>query len=872
MELAMNEGTVDFMTKNWIKYWRNSLADGERMERDTSRLEHICFDELSLLEGRLPAEDSNYLIDKYELKLNKRQGVTDKKDEDWKSLNQIDIIISPLSLLPVYEHTKRRGDNRKVYPFWINATLNRQGQLYKPEKAFPTFVRRVLSPAAREDQEIAIGEVEKVDEVMGRGVPYLDAWPDYWEFIDAFFKRVTGQSLAGFDMEGVSSVTEYVVAIDEEVEGAANGIVKLYDALLKQEGYPPLIERLTAAESPGLRPLLDEAGLAQRLHQHLGQMGDSFALSPSQRQSLHHFNELKPYEILAVNGPPGTGKTTLLQSIVATEYVKAAIKGRRPFVMLACSTNNQAVTNIIHSFAKADSSQKHLAMRWLPDVKSYALYLPANSYKAPENIQYVKSNGEGLPGSMEKPAYLERARSYYLKRAGAVLGEDFAKVESVTEHLQKMLRTLRDILHQGTKVKTGTVQNDAESALWQSWLDKNDLQNKDAEVADALDVTLRHRAFLLATHYWEGRWLIETEVAVELDSLRKTGEASMKERYRRYAMLTPCFVATFYMAPKFFYYTEYAGGEFPKSPLRSFIDLLVVDEAGQVTPEVGAATFSLAKKALVVGDIKQIDPIWKIPKSIDASNLEKSGLPHDKKELERLDTQGFTASAGSIMRLAQNASPYQAAAEEARGMMLVEHRRCFDQIISYCNKLAYHGLLQPLRGPMPVLERPYPLPALGYVHLEGYSRAEGGSRSNEPEAQGIVQWLIENYERLISFYQKGQEKLENYIAIITPFTAQKYLLKSELKKAGFDTKLLTVGTVHALQGAERPVILFSTVYASNENTRTYFFDHSVNMLNVAVSRAKDSFVLLGDLYMLDEERNSPSGILLQHLKTQGEEL
>jgi superfamily I DNA and/or RNA helicase len=68
------------------------------------------------------------------------------------------------------------------------------------------------------------------------------------------------------------------------------------------------------------------------------------------------------------------------------------------------------------------------------------------------------------------------------------------------------------------------------------------------------------------------------------------------------------------------------------------------------------------------------------------------------------------------------------------------------------------------------------------------------------------------------------------------------------------------------------VILFSTVYASNENTRTYFFDHSVNMLNVAVSRAKDSFVLMGDLYMLDEDLKSPSGLLIKHLHQFGQEL
>lgn len=31
-------------------------------------------------------------------------------------------------------------------------------------------------------------------------------------------------------------------------------------------------------------------------------------------------------------------------------------------------------------------------------------------------------------------------------------------------------------------------------------------------------------------------------------------------------------------------------------------------------------------------------------------------------------------------------------------MYLYEHRRCFNNIIGYCNSLCYHGKLQPKRG------------------------------------------------------------------------------------------------------------------------------------------------------------------------------
>ncbi|MCZ6029192.1 hypothetical protein O5266_28935, partial [Escherichia coli] len=61
--------------------------------------------------------------------------------------------------------------------------------------------------------------------------------------------------------------------------------------------------------------------------------------------------------------------------------------------------------------------------------------------------------------------------------------------------------------------------------------------------------------------------------------------------------------------------------KFEKSYLYDFADLLIVDEAGQVLPEVAAASFALAKKALVIGDTEQIPPIWSIAPAIDGGNM-----------------------------------------------------------------------------------------------------------------------------------------------------------------------------------------------------------------------------------------------------------
>ena len=79
-------------------------------------------------------------------------------------------------------------------------------------------------------------------------------------------------------------------------------------------------------------------------------MNGKYPLSPSQREAVNHFNAISNGEILTVNGPTGTGKTTLLQTIVADMYVKRAIKKEKAPLIVASSTNNQAVTNMITSF------------------------------------------------------------------------------------------------------------------------------------------------------------------------------------------------------------------------------------------------------------------------------------------------------------------------------------------------------------------------------------------------------------------------------------------------------------------------------------------------------------------------------------------
>ncbi len=968
------------MTENYIKYWRNSLADGERMEQNLQKLDHFKTEWFDLEKGTLPSAEVNLLIDKYEFKVNREKGIENRDDDDWIEIGEVSIIIAPFAILPKYEHGKKVTERDKIYPFWLNARVNRYGYLSIPDTKFPVFIRKVLEPTVKEDQFIILSSVEKVDQIMSEGNSDIEDWADYWIYITSIFEKVTEQELSSFSLGELTIKNETIVAVDDKIDGAGDGIIKLYDQLSNEEKMPALLSKLSNTKGPNIKSLIPENNWPSVMSNHMGQMGNKFPLSFTQRQSLIHCTSLENGDIMAVNGPPGTGKTTLLQSVVAHEYVKAAVMGKDPFIMVASSTNNQAVTNIIESFSTADSNHKLLSERWLPDIYSYALYLPSSSMNPTDGVHYAQTNRFGLPSTIETPEYIEKAKESFIEKAEVHFSKTFDDVESATNYLHgeikildnrlkkiqlgwknyleivnlletysstnssiyfkdnildrqgidkeaselsslleayyvikesesfwliflsflKFFKEKRAIpykrLFQSSNLKFLNINyndvNKIEEILqnkiellnkvisldvqWSNLKSANALESNPPSLFDELDLGLRHEAFLLATHFWEGRWILEADQVVTDNIHWKTMEPDMIRRYRRYAMLTPCFVSTFYMLPKFFTYKKYGEkNTLNEFPLLNCIDLLIVDEAGQVTPEVGAASFALAKKALVVGDIKQIDPIWKIPKPIDHSNLSKFKLLTVENKFDDLDEKGFTASAGSIMKLAQNASYYHAAVQEAKGMMLVEHRRCFNEIIDFCNNLAYHGLLKPMRGSYAKQEVKPPLPAMGFIDISGNSISENGSRHNQEEAIAIANWLLKNHDLINNFYfdsKYPEKKLEEHIGIITPFASQKHMLRKVIKKAGFDTKKLTIGTVHALQGAERSIIIFSPVYASNEEGRSFFFDRGVNMLNVAVSRAKDSFLLFGDTSIYNQKSSTPSGLLMRYLQTKGKNI
>jgi len=363
------------------------------------------------------------------------------------------------------------------------------------------------------------------------------------------------------------------------------------------------------------------------------------------------------------------------------------------------------------------------------------------------------------------------------------------------------------------------------------------------------------------------------------------------------------------------------------------IDLLVVDEAGQVPMTLGGLALLLAKRCLAVGDRDQLEPIWEIEAEDDTALFKTlANLPKHELSPAEFAQMGWDCHSGSLLTLVQAYTPWSPYHDTLqRGLYLLEHNRCPIEIISYCDALSYQGQLrckitshyvsdnQAVYAPLlhhahepwggrlidkmsvfqcqnrrlnPGNPLPHPISLIEHDHDD----KANGSRTNEDEATLILEWLDQNFEALT----KGRGKdgtdtpIADRVALITPFTAQArkifaqaldfewahsvlhkkhviQLFNPDRKTKTLDgrNKTLTIGTVHSLQGAEVDIVLFSNVYGRESAGNLTFQDRNPQIMNVAVSRAKQAFVLFANRHFIagiKTDQPSAMGILVNQIR------
>ncbi len=274
---------------------------------------------------------------------------------------------------------------------------------------------------------------ETDEQRVERAEKYRNQWQKHLKDLNDLLEHVAGQWVATYEQYEPAGYG-YVIKANQP-GGASIHIRPLYDHLLKCKKEVPLLASFASTEMPPVAPLLAANAM---LSERLGHSGDEFPLAAAQRDALSHYLTQQQGEILAVNGPPGTGKTTLVLSIIATEWARAALNKTEPPVVIATSTNNQAVTNIIEAFGKDFSTGTGaMAGRWLPELKSYGAYLPSSGRKADAAKKYQTDDFFYRVESLE---YVEDALVFYLEKVRAAFpSADCSSPERVVDLLHACL-------------------------------------------------------------------------------------------------------------------------------------------------------------------------------------------------------------------------------------------------------------------------------------------------------------------------------------------------------------------------------------------------------------------------------------------------
>jgi uncharacterized protein len=259
------------------------------------------------------------------------------------------------------------------------------------------------------------------------------------------------------------------------------------------------------------------------------------------------------------------------------------------------------------------------------------------------------------------------------------------------------------------------------------------------------------------------------------------------------------------------------------------VDVLVVDEAGQMSLANALAVAQGARGLVMLGDPRQLD------QPQQGSHPDGCGVS----ALEHLLDRRLTVPPD-------------------RGLFLEETWRLHPAVCEFTSELFYESRLRPR-------------PDLGRQTLHGPPSLEGaglwwlpieheGRRNSSPEEVEAVRALI---ARVLGHGARWTDRrgvthsmtLED-ILVVAPFNAQVADLLAAIPG-------VRAGTVDRFQGQEAPLVICSMAASSPEDApRGMEFLYSLNRLNVATSRARCAAVLVANPRLFEPECRSPGQMRL----------
>ncbi|WP_412025261.1 AAA domain-containing protein [Burkholderia cepacia] len=265
---------------------------------------------------------------------------------------------------------------------------------------------------------------------------------------------------------------------------------------------------------------------------------------------------------------------------------------------------------------------------------------------------------------------------------------------------------------------------------------------------------------------------------------------------------------------------------------------LLIDEAGQATPQSAVGALMRVRKAIVVGDPLQIPPVIALPDRLVIGISDYYRTSHAE----------WAAPNASVQTVADAASPFQAQFRgdvgcRQVGLPLLVHRRCQQPMFEISNRIAYDNQM---------------VYAAGAANEGSIAKILGPSAWLDVNGTASTKWCPSEGDLVIRLLEKlaraGLQQPDVYI--ITPFRIVAYELGRALserddlfQQLGVDGEKWIkerVGTIHTFQGKEADaVIAVMGAPATTHAGARSWAGATPNILNVMVSRAKNRIYVVG---------------------------
>lgn len=489
------------------------------------------------------------------------------------------------------------------------------------------------------------------------------------------------------------------------------------------------------------------------------------------------------YPLSYIQGPPGTGKTNTILNTIATAFFNEK-------TVLFTSYNNHPIDSVFEQLRD---------IRYRGNPIPLPVIRLGNTEKVEEALDEIKRLYLQTKEMKVYARTLERNRDDKIERT-ARLSELLKRYEEILDLRERKEAIERLLQAEQNLTFRVELQSRQLSQIEKRISEIGEVREEDAmPLIDDDEEEFRKYLYYISAKYIQRLGepknqdlldIVLMEGSRKLQVTEFNRYLSQEENMKKFLRIFPVVITTCISAHRL-------GAPKP------YFDMVIMDEASQCNCAVSLVPIIRGKNLMLVGDPQQLSPVIVLDPKNNQALKKRYKISREYDYMEN-----------SIYKT------YLACDSVSDEILLSYHYRCHEKIIEFNNKKYYNGKLK-IRSSV---QEDTPL-----VYLDLEEDPAAGKNTAPAEAAKIIEFVQENRDKKIG--------------IITPFTNQRDCINQKLRENGIED--IQCGTVHAFQGDEKDIILFSLAVTDHTFAKTYgWLKNNKELINVATSRAKEKLILL----------------------------